>query len=134
MLDGGRDTIRAFVSLLEHVKRKMERDDDMILKSQEGGVGVEREDNILEELMEAVHSCVQDLLQTAHSSSKAMTYSSPNMAKCSSVQCIHLCIAMEPIHGIGVYWLWYSYTTDNIYSRNRLREYILSMVIRTSYM
>ena len=112
VLDGGRDTIKAFVGLLEHVKRKMERDDDMILKSQEGGMEVQREDNILEELMEAVHSCVQDLLQTAHSSSKAMTYSShliwPNVHL--YIQCIHLCIAMEPIHGIGVYWLWYSYT------------------------
>lgn len=69
VLDGGRDTIKAFVGLLDHVRRKMERDDDMTLKSQEG---VQREDNI-EELMEAVHSCVQHLLQTAHSSSKSRT-------------------------------------------------------------
>lgn len=71
VLDGGRDTIKAFVGLLEHVRMMMERDDHMTLKSQEGGVEVQREDNILEELMEAVHSCVQDLLQTAHSSSKS---------------------------------------------------------------
>lgn len=113
MLDGGRDTIKAFVGLLEHVKRKMERDDDMILKSQEGGVGVEREDNILEELMEAVHTCVQDLLQTAHSSSKSsapliMIYSSPNTANVhlyvySSMYCTGAYMELR------MYWSWYSY-------------------------
>ena len=71
VLGGGRDTIKAFVGLLEHVRRTMERDDHMTLKSQEGGMEEGKEDNVLEELMEALHSCVQDLLQTAHSSSKS---------------------------------------------------------------
>lgn len=73
ILSGGRDIIKAFVGLLEHVGREVEKEDEGILsvkKSQEGDVDVQSEDNTLKELMEAVHSNIQDLLQTAQSLSK----------------------------------------------------------------
>lgn len=69
ILSGGRGTIKAFVGLLEHVGRQVEIENDTISsmkKSTEGDV-----QNNLEELVEAVHSNIQDLLQTAaHSLSK----------------------------------------------------------------